>query len=159
VKLKNVEKQLTDKEKFSKKLSTKYIEVEHKLREILVVHSERSEEEDNEEFTTEDQRLLDSDVLTSVFTSRELRQGFLYGQGMRVVEIKVLEQARELAKGSTVYVNLEPGDCHGDVDKVSQNRATILDNSPINLKSVNTLFEVRVRGEQSRMMENIGFVK
>ncbi|XP_059076763.1 riboflavin biosynthesis protein PYRR, chloroplastic isoform X2 [Cryptomeria japonica] len=51
--------------------------------------------------------------------SKIVAEGFLYGQGTRAAEIKALEQARELAKGSTAYVNLEPGDCHGDDTSVN----------------------------------------
>nr|ATG70684.1 photosensitive 1 [Callitropsis nootkatensis] len=51
--------------------------------------------------------------------SKVVAEGFLYGQGTRAAEIKAVEQAKELAKGSTAYVNLEPGDCHGDDSSVN----------------------------------------
>ncbi|GLJ45313.1 hypothetical protein SUGI_0953880 [Cryptomeria japonica] len=113
------------------------------------------EEEGNGESIGEDQHALDSDVLSSVLPPREQPQEYLYGQGTRAVEIKSLEQARELTKGNTVYVNLEPSDCHGDVSRVSQTRAILFHSSLKNLNSENTVSETRIRGEQSRLMEKV----
>ncbi|EFJ23954.1 hypothetical protein SELMODRAFT_102410 [Selaginella moellendorffii] len=41
-------------------------------------------------------------------------EAFLYGQGTRCAEIQAVEMAGELSRGATAYLNLEPGDCHGD---------------------------------------------
>eukprot|EP00252_Welwitschia_mirabilis_P018876 TRINITY_DN4235_c0_g1_i1.p1 TRINITY_DN4235_c0_g1~~TRINITY_DN4235_c0_g1_i1.p1 ORF type:complete len:588 (-),score=105.65 TRINITY_DN4235_c0_g1_i1:216-1979(-) len=46
--------------------------------------------------------------------SKVVGEGFLYAQGTRAAEIQALETARDLARGATAYLNLEPGDCHGD---------------------------------------------
>lgn len=46
--------------------------------------------------------------------SRIVGQGFLYGQGTTSAEVQACQAAGELARGSTAYLNLEPGDCHGD---------------------------------------------
>ena len=41
-------------------------------------------------------------------------EGFLYAQGTPCAEVQALEQAGDGARGAVVYLNLEPGDCHGD---------------------------------------------
>lgn len=41
-------------------------------------------------------------------------EGFLYAQGTKSAEVQAVERAGELAKNATAYLNLEPGDCHGD---------------------------------------------
>ncbi|KAJ7555264.1 hypothetical protein O6H91_05G029200 [Diphasiastrum complanatum] len=46
--------------------------------------------------------------------SRVVGDAFLYAEGGRSAEIQAVERAREHATGSTAYLNLEPGDCHGD---------------------------------------------
>lgn len=40
-------------------------------------------------------------------------------QGTTPSEVLAVQQAREAAKGSTAYLNLETGDCHGDESAVS----------------------------------------
>ncbi|MCO5606985.1 hypothetical protein L7F22_061176 [Adiantum nelumboides] len=41
-------------------------------------------------------------------------RGVLYGQGTTSAEVQACRSAGELANGCTAYLNLEPGDCHGD---------------------------------------------
>ena len=41
-------------------------------------------------------------------------QSFLYAQGTDSAEVQACQAAREGARGATAYLNLEPGDCHGD---------------------------------------------
>lgn len=41
-------------------------------------------------------------------------EGFLYAQGTKSAEVQAVEMAGEFAKNATAYLNLEPGDCHGD---------------------------------------------
>ncbi|XP_039118669.1 riboflavin biosynthesis protein PYRR, chloroplastic isoform X6 [Dioscorea cayenensis subsp. rotundata] len=45
--------------------------------------------------------------------------GFLYAQGTKCAELQAVEIARELSRGATAYLNLEPGDCYGDLTPVS----------------------------------------
>lgn len=45
---------------------------------------------------------------------RIVGEGCLYAQGTRCAEVQAVEEAGELAKGAVAYLNLEPGDCHGD---------------------------------------------
>ncbi|KAG6550147.1 hypothetical protein Mapa_008103 [Marchantia paleacea] len=45
---------------------------------------------------------------------RVVGEGFLYAQGTKSAEVQAVERARDLSKGATAYLNLEPGDCHGD---------------------------------------------
>ncbi|KAL3699032.1 hypothetical protein R1sor_017054 [Riccia sorocarpa] len=45
---------------------------------------------------------------------RVVGEGFLYAQGTRSAEVQAVERARDLTKGAIAYLNLEPGDCHGD---------------------------------------------
>lgn len=40
--------------------------------------------------------------------------GGLYAQGARSAEVQAVEEAGEHARGATAFLNLEPGDCHGD---------------------------------------------
>lgn len=46
-------------------------------------------------------------------------EGFLYAQGTKPAEVQAVESARDLCKGATAFLNLEPGDCHGDQTAVS----------------------------------------
>ncbi|KAJ6814239.1 riboflavin biosynthesis protein PYRR, chloroplastic isoform X1 [Iris pallida] len=46
-------------------------------------------------------------------------KGFLYGQGTECAELQAAEMAGELAAGATAYINMESGDCSGDLAPVS----------------------------------------
>ena len=46
-------------------------------------------------------------------------EGYLYAQGTKPAEVQAVEAAGELCRGATAYVNMEPGDCHGDLTAVS----------------------------------------
>lgn len=46
-------------------------------------------------------------------------EGFLYAQGAKPAELQAVESAREFGKEGTAYLNMEPGDCHGDLTAVS----------------------------------------
>ncbi|KAL4186571.1 hypothetical protein AMTRI_Chr09g34580 [Amborella trichopoda] len=51
---------------------------------------------------------------------RVVGEGFLYAQGTKCAELQAVEMAGgELCKGATAYLNLEPGDCHGDDSALS----------------------------------------
>lgn len=41
-------------------------------------------------------------------------EGFLYAQGTPSAEVKAMEQAKGAAQGGVAYLNMEPGECHGD---------------------------------------------
>lgn len=45
--------------------------------------------------------------------------GYLYAQGTKPAEVLAVEAAGERCRGATAYVNMEPGDCHGDHTAVS----------------------------------------
>ncbi|KAG5549695.1 hypothetical protein RHGRI_014857 [Rhododendron griersonianum] len=47
-------------------------------------------------------------------------EGYLYAQGTKPAEVQAVEAAgRDLCKGATAYLNMEPGDCYGDRTAVS----------------------------------------
>ncbi|GLT87794.1 hypothetical protein SLE2022_058550 [Rubroshorea leprosula] len=46
-------------------------------------------------------------------------EGYLYAQGTKPAEIQAVEAAGEHCRGATAYLNMEPGDCHGDHTVVS----------------------------------------
>ncbi|KAF4360218.1 hypothetical protein F8388_016750 [Cannabis sativa] len=46
-------------------------------------------------------------------------EGFLYAQGTKPAEVLAVEAAGERCRTSTAYLNMEPGDCHGDHAAVS----------------------------------------
>ncbi|RVX07304.1 Riboflavin biosynthesis protein PYRR, chloroplastic [Vitis vinifera] len=46
-------------------------------------------------------------------------EGYLYAQGTKPAEVQAVEAAGELCRGATAYLNMEPGDCHGDRTAVS----------------------------------------
>ncbi|CAN1236128.1 Riboflavin biosynthesis protein PYRR, chloroplastic [Linum grandiflorum] len=46
-------------------------------------------------------------------------EGYLYAQGTKPAEVQAVESAGHLSRGATAYLNLEPGDCHGDPAAVS----------------------------------------
>lgn len=50
---------------------------------------------------------------------RVVGEGFLYAQGTKSAEVQAVERARDDAKGGIAYLNLEPGDCHGDDSAVT----------------------------------------
>ncbi|CAJ1823163.1 unnamed protein product [Sphenostylis stenocarpa] len=46
-------------------------------------------------------------------------EGYLYAQGTASAEVQAVESAGERCRGATAYLNMEPGDCHGDHSAVS----------------------------------------
>jgi hypothetical protein len=46
--------------------------------------------------------------------SEVVGEGYLYAQGTESAEAKAVRAAGSRASGATAYMNLEPGDCHGD---------------------------------------------
>ncbi|XP_022746964.1 riboflavin biosynthesis protein PYRR, chloroplastic isoform X2 [Durio zibethinus] len=46
-------------------------------------------------------------------------EGYLYAQGTKPAEMLAVEASGELCRGATAYLNMEPGDCHGDHTAVS----------------------------------------
>lgn len=46
-------------------------------------------------------------------------EGFLYAQGTRPAEVLAAEAAGNFSRRGTAYLNMEPGDCHGDHAAVS----------------------------------------
>ncbi|KAM7528693.1 hypothetical protein LguiB_032103 [Lonicera macranthoides] len=50
---------------------------------------------------------------------RVVGDGYLYAQGTQPAEVQAVEAAGEWGKGATAYINMEPGDCHGDHTAVS----------------------------------------
>ncbi|GAV63713.1 dCMP_cyt_deam_1 domain-containing protein/RibD_C domain-containing protein/DUF1768 domain-containing protein [Cephalotus follicularis] len=56
-------------------------------------------------------------VITSV--GNVAGEGYLYAQGTKPAEVQAVEAACECSRGATAYVNMEPGDCHGDHTAVS----------------------------------------
>uniref|UniRef100_A0A1J3D6B3 Riboflavin biosynthesis protein PYRR, chloroplastic n=2 Tax=Noccaea caerulescens TaxID=107243 RepID=A0A1J3D6B3_NOCCA len=46
-------------------------------------------------------------------------EGYLYAEGTKPAEALAVEAAGEFSRGSTAYLNMEPGDCHGDHTAVS----------------------------------------
>ncbi|KAK9138624.1 hypothetical protein Sjap_009218 [Stephania japonica] len=51
--------------------------------------------------------------------SNVVGEGFLYAQGAKCAELQAVEASGELGRGATAYLNMEPGDCHGDQAAVS----------------------------------------
>lgn len=49
-----------------------------------------------------------------VHGSEVVGEGFLYAQGTESAEAQAVRAAGPRAAGATAYMNLEPGDCHGD---------------------------------------------
>ncbi|XP_015875805.3 riboflavin biosynthesis protein PYRR, chloroplastic [Ziziphus jujuba] len=52
-------------------------------------------------------------------SGRVAGEGFLYAQGTKPAEVLAVEAAGDSCLGSTAYLNMEPGDCHGDHAAVS----------------------------------------
>ncbi|RDX72132.1 Riboflavin biosynthesis protein PYRR, chloroplastic [Mucuna pruriens] len=46
-------------------------------------------------------------------------EGYLYAQGTTAAEVQAVDAAGERCCGATAYLNMEPGDCHGDHSAVS----------------------------------------
>ncbi|KAF5175086.1 Riboflavin biosynthesis protein ribd [Thalictrum thalictroides] len=46
-------------------------------------------------------------------------EGYLYAQSTKCAELQAVEAGGELCRGSTAYLNLEPGDCYGDETSIS----------------------------------------
>lgn len=52
-------------------------------------------------------------------TGKVIGDGYLYAQGTKSAEVLAVEAAGEWCRGATAYINMEPGDCHGDHTAVS----------------------------------------
>ncbi|KAK0591791.1 hypothetical protein LWI29_008121 [Acer saccharum] len=52
-------------------------------------------------------------------TGKVAGEGYLYAQGTKPAEVLAVEAGGERCRGATAYLNLEPGDCHGDHTAVS----------------------------------------
>ncbi|KAB2629992.1 riboflavin biosynthesis protein PYRR [Pyrus ussuriensis x Pyrus communis] len=46
-------------------------------------------------------------------------EGFLYAQGTKPAEVLAVDAAGDFSRRATAYLNMEPGDCHGDHSAVS----------------------------------------
>lgn len=46
-------------------------------------------------------------------------EGYLYAQGTKPAEVQAVEAGDSFCRGATAYLNMEPGDCHGDHTAVS----------------------------------------
>nr|KYP64170.1 Riboflavin biosynthesis protein ribD [Cajanus cajan] len=46
-------------------------------------------------------------------------EAYLYAQGTAAAEVQAVAAAAESCRGATAYLNMEPGDCHGDHSAVS----------------------------------------
>lgn len=57
--------------------------------------------------------------LISTNAGRVVGEGYLYAQGTKPAEVQAVEAAAGYCRGATAYVNMEPGDCHGDRTAVS----------------------------------------
>ncbi|XP_031260870.1 riboflavin biosynthesis protein PYRR, chloroplastic isoform X2 [Pistacia vera] len=52
-------------------------------------------------------------------TGKVAGEGYLYAQGTKPAEVLAVEAGGEWCRSATAYLNLEPGDCHGDHTAVS----------------------------------------
>lgn len=50
---------------------------------------------------------------------RVVGEGYLYAQGTTSAELQAVEAAGVWCRGATAYLNMEPGDCHGEHTAVS----------------------------------------
>lgn len=50
---------------------------------------------------------------------RVVGEGYLYAQGTTSAEVQAVEAAGDWCRGATAYLNMEPGDCHGEHTAVS----------------------------------------
>lgn len=59
-------------------------------------------------------------VIADTRSTTVLGEGYLYAQGTKTAEVVALEAAPpDLCRGATAFLNMEPGDCHGDHTAVS----------------------------------------
>lgn len=58
-------------------------------------------------------------IATTTTAGNVVGEGYLYAQGTKPAEVQAVEAAGEFCRGATAYVNMEPGDCHGDYTAVS----------------------------------------
>ncbi|KAL8159201.1 hypothetical protein V2J09_000738 [Rumex salicifolius] len=91
-------------------------------------------------------------VIVSPAAGKVVGEGYLYAQGTKSAEIQAVEAAGEWCRDSTAYLNLEPGDCHGDHTSVSSlieagiGRAVIGIRNPLQ----------HLRGDAIRELRNAG---
>ncbi|CAO2837513.1 unnamed protein product [Amaranthus hypochondriacus] len=50
---------------------------------------------------------------------RVVGEGYLYAQGTKSAEVQAVEAAADWCRGANAYLNMEPGDCHGEHTAVS----------------------------------------
>ncbi|MFS8030496.1 putative riboflavin biosynthesis protein RibD [Helianthus anomalus] len=58
-------------------------------------------------------------IATTTTSCKVFGEGYLYAEGAKPAEVQAVEAAGEYCRGATAYVNMEPGDCHGDYTAVS----------------------------------------
>ncbi|XP_024961000.1 riboflavin biosynthesis protein PYRR, chloroplastic-like isoform X2 [Cynara cardunculus var. scolymus] len=58
-------------------------------------------------------------IATSGSAGKVVGEGYLYGQGTKPAEVQAVEAAGGYCRGATAYVNMEPGDCDGDLTALS----------------------------------------
>ncbi|KAJ0807645.1 putative 5-amino-6-(5-phosphoribosylamino)uracil reductase [Helianthus annuus] len=58
-------------------------------------------------------------IATTTTSGKVFGEGYLYAEGAKPAEVHAVEAAGEYCRGATAYVNMEPGDCHGDYTAVS----------------------------------------
>ncbi|KAF5753940.1 putative riboflavin biosynthesis protein RibD [Helianthus annuus] len=58
-------------------------------------------------------------IATTTTSGKVFGEGYLYAEGAKPAEVQAVEAAGEYCRGATAYVNMEPGDCHGDYTAVS----------------------------------------
>ncbi|ESR41843.1 Riboflavin biosynthesis protein PYRR [Citrus sinensis] len=57
--------------------------------------------------------------LIATSTGKVAGEGYLYAQGTKPAEVQAVEAGGSFCRGATAYLNMEPGDCHGDHTAVS----------------------------------------
>ncbi|KAJ4826813.1 hypothetical protein Tsubulata_016033 [Turnera subulata] len=77
-------------------------------------------------------------------------EGYLYAQGTKPAEVQAVEAAGEFSRGATAYLNMEPGDCHGDHSAVS---ALVQGNAVRSLRSQGLQVDVLGEDLQSKIFE------
>ncbi|KAJ0431868.1 putative riboflavin biosynthesis protein RibD [Helianthus annuus] len=58
-------------------------------------------------------------IATTTTSGKVFGEGYLYAEGAKPAEVHAVEAAGDYCRGATAYVNMEPGDCHGDYTAVS----------------------------------------
>ncbi|KAJ0014574.1 hypothetical protein Pint_21261 [Pistacia integerrima] len=85
-------------------------------------------------------------------TGKVAGEGYLYAQGTKPAEVLAVEAGGEWCRSATAYLNLEPGDCHGDHTAAGITRVVVGIRNPLQHLRGNAVRALRSQGLQVHVL-------